>query len=105
MSESIWDQLKKGLRGAIELQPSSINSDLGNYEIRSFTADKISAGTLDASQIDVTNLDANNITSGTITFTMGLGGANVKIDGVNKRIIVNDGTNDRVLIGYQSGGF
>jgi hypothetical protein len=29
----------------------------------------------------------------------------IKIDGVNKRIIVNDGTNDRVLIGYYSGLF
>ena len=27
------------------------------------------------------------------------------IDAENSRIIVNDGTNDRVLIGYHSGGF
>ena len=33
------------------------------------------------------------------------GNSNVKIDGANKRIIINDGTNDRILIGYQSGGF
>ena len=32
-------------------------------------------------------------------------GANVKIDGANARIIINDGSNDRILIGYQSGGF
>lgn len=29
----------------------------------------------------------------------------VTIDGVNKRIVVNDGSNDRVLIGYDEGGF
>lgn len=29
----------------------------------------------------------------------------LKIDYQNKRIIINDGTNDRVLIGFQSGGF
>lgn len=32
-------------------------------------------------------------------------GPNIKIDGRNKRIIVNDGANDRILIGYQEGGF
>ena len=32
-------------------------------------------------------------------------GANVKIDGANARIMINDGTNNRILIGYQSGGF
>lgn len=30
---------------------------------------------------------------------------NVRIDGANKRIIINDGTHDRVIIGFQSGGF
>lgn len=34
-----------------------------------------------------------------------VGNGNVKIDGANKRIIINDGSNDRILIGYQSGGF
>jgi len=32
-------------------------------------------------------------------------GANVKLDGANARMLVNDGTDDRILIGYQSGGF
>lgn len=30
---------------------------------------------------------------------------NVKIDGANARILISDGTDDRILIGYQSGGF
>ena len=32
-------------------------------------------------------------------------GSNVKMDSTNKRFIVNDGTNDRVLLGFLSGGF
>ncbi len=31
--------------------------------------------------------------------------AYVLIDQKNGRIIINDGTNDRILIGFQSGGF
>lgn len=34
-----------------------------------------------------------------------LGSGSIKIDSKNKRIIINDGSDDRVLIGYQRGGF
>lgn len=34
-----------------------------------------------------------------------IGGGLIQIDGGNKRIIVNDGTYDRVLMGYLAGGF
>ena len=34
-----------------------------------------------------------------------VGNNSVIIDGANRRIIVNDGTNDRVLIGFDPGGF
>ena len=33
------------------------------------------------------------------------GDANVKIDNANRRIIISDGTDDRVLIGFDLGGF
>lgn len=33
------------------------------------------------------------------------GAGSVLIDGQNNRIIINDGTYDRILIGYQEGGF
>ena len=46
-----------------------------------------------------------NVQDGTYTNALNVGDGNVKIDGANKRIIINDGTNDRVLIGYDSGGF
>jgi hypothetical protein len=44
-------------------------------------------------------------TSQTLTGDFNLNDTNIKIDGANKRILINDGTNDRILIGYQSGGF
>lgn len=31
--------------------------------------------------------------------------ANTKFDYLNKRILINDGTNDRILMGLLSGGF
>lgn len=48
---------------------------------------------------------AGTIGSGTINGELEVGENNILIDGANKRIIINDGTNDRILIGYQSGGF
>jgi hypothetical protein len=33
------------------------------------------------------------------------GDASVRIDNANRRIIINDGDNDRVLLGYDAGGF
>lgn len=44
-------------------------------------------------------------TGQTVTGDFQLGVSNVKIDGANKRILINDGTFDRVLIGFQSSGF
>lgn len=82
MTNQIWEELKHGLRGAVELQPSSINAGLGNYEIRAINASKITAGTIDASQITVLNLDASQITAGSMSCnylsggTLSLGGTN-----------------------------
>ncbi len=63
------------------------NLAVTNAKIASLSADKLTTGTLSAStEINV--------------------GANYnKGDGINKRIIINDGADDRILIGYQSGGF
>jgi len=44
-------------------------------------------------------------TSQTLSGDFNLNDANVKIDGTNKRILINDGTNDRIIIGYSAGGF
>lgn len=49
---------------------------------------------------------AGSIQSGSlITGEVVVGNNSVLIDGTNKRIIVNDGTYDRVLIGFQENGF
>ena len=53
----------------------------------------------------IKNLVADWIQAGTIAVQVNIGGANVYIDGANNRIVINDGTVDRVLIGYLSGGF
>lgn len=45
------------------------------------------------------------VSSGTYAGTQQVGGSNVNISGANKNITMNDGTNDRLLIGYQQGGF
>jgi len=37
--------------------------------------------------------------------SINVGAGNVLIDGANKRILINDGTDDRILLGFQSGGF
>jgi hypothetical protein len=34
-----------------------------------------------------------------------LSSSNITIDSTNKRILISDGTNNRVLIGYQASGF
>lgn len=44
-------------------------------------------------------------TSQALTGSINVGAGNVVVDGVNKRILINDGTNNRVLMGFQSGGF
>ncbi|HEX9063137.1 MAG TPA: hypothetical protein VF941_23435 [Clostridia bacterium] len=58
--------------------------------VDTLTAKKIKTGTLQADTV---------ITVGTTT------GGYIKIDAVNSRIIINDGTVDRVIIGFLKGGF
>lgn len=47
---------------------------IGDYNLGTFTANKIVAGTIDAGSIAVTNLNASNITSGTMSFNRASGG-------------------------------
>ena len=58
-----------------------------------------------ASGLFAGTMNWSGVAAGTNTKALNVGDGNVKIDGANKRIIINDGTNDRVLIGYDSGGF
>lgn len=53
----------------------------------------------------IKSMSADKITTGTITAVASIGESNVKIDGEENRILINDGTNDRVLIGKAVGLF
>jgi hypothetical protein len=58
----------------------------------------------DATKIDGGNIYTNTISAqalkaSTISVGLNVGEDNIKIDGANKRIIVNDGTNNRIVIG------
>lgn len=50
------------------------------------------------------NMSSAGMLPGTTVLRIG-GDENVLIDGANRRIIISDGTNDRVLIGWQESGF
>ena len=45
------------------------------------------------------------IPTGTGRGQQAVGDKNIRIEYDNRRIIINDGENDRVLIGFDSGGF
>ena len=53
----------------------------------------------------IETLSIAKLIAGTINVVANIGNANVKIDGEETRIIINDGTNDRVLIGKLVGKF
>lgn len=57
------------------------------------------------SAMHIKNLTVDQLGAGTINVQINIGGPNIYIDGANNRIIINDGTVDRILIGYLSGGF
>jgi len=44
-------------------------------------------------------------TSGSLGSVIQVGGNNITIDGSNRQIVINDGENDRIIIGYQKEGF
>ncbi len=76
--------------------------------VSGITADQIAANTITATEISGNQLDVVAANTGTLNvdeyITLG-SDSNVKIDGANKRILISDGIDDRILIGYQSGGF
>lgn len=108
-----------GLTSAYDFDYQNEAGIITNGKIRTLTADKIVSGTIDASVITVANVDPANINAGTVNSNVNLnpasllggtlnttmnvgsasGSAYVKLDGPNNRIIVNDGTVDRIIIG------
>lgn len=59
----------------------------------------------DKNHIEVDSVSMDKLSTGTISVIGNLGDENIQLDGENKRILINDGTNDRILIGYQQDGF
>lgn len=84
-----------GVSGDIKISPSGIvarnQSGITTIAIDGDTGDATFAGTI----------QAGTLISGSVV----VGDNNVIIDGEQKNIIINDGTYDRILIGYQAGGF
>ena len=66
-------------------------------------------GNITATSLDLsgylTKTDTNQPMSGTIRLGTGSGTASIILDGANKRIIINDGSYDRILLGYGAGLF
>jgi len=89
------DQIKAGTITATEIAAGTI------------TATQIAAATITATEISGNQLDVVATNTGTLNVDeyINVGESNVKIDGANKRILINDGTDDRILIGFQQNGF
>lgn len=84
-----------GVNGDIRISPGGVlgRNSLGDttFALDGETGDAVFAGTL----------QTGTLISGSVI----VGDNSVIIDGENRRIIVNDGVNDRILIGKQIGGF
>lgn len=53
----------------------------------------------------VASIVADKIAAGTVNVQVGIGEGNILLDGENNYILINDGTDDRILIGKQENGF
>lgn len=84
-------EYERGVINTVHIKDASINNA------------KLGTAIIGTAQIGT--LSFNEISGGTIGVTANLGGTSIRLEGGNARIILNDGTNDRILIGSQSGGF
>lgn len=62
-----------------------------------------SVSSSDRDRITPRNLATSGVLPGNTVIQIGT--SNIKIDGANRRIIISDGTTDRIIIGFLSGGF
>lgn len=90
-------EYEEGESGDIRISPSGItarnSSGDTTFTLDGTTGDATFKGTVAAGSLIAGRTD------------IGVANGNVYIDGANRRIIISDGTNDRILLGYQSGGF
>lgn len=74
-------------------------SSVGNVQLRNASIDNAKMGTAVIGTAQIGTLSFNEISGGTISVVGAIGGTNIKIDGANKRIVVNDGTVNRIYLG------
>lgn len=100
--------LEVGVSGEIKISPVGItakNKDgTTTFALDGDTGDASFLGTINASKIiasefNAGTLSADNILTGQIDVGVASGGAYVRIDGANNRIIVHDGSYPRIVIG------
>jgi hypothetical protein len=79
---------------------------VGEAGFNTYLVRDLFGGTVGTMTVDRT-VDASNIVGGIIGSEgiLYLGSKQIRLDGKNKRIVISDGINDRILIGYQQGGF
>lgn len=87
----------EGISGDIRIAPTGIIARNADGDI-TFTIDGTTGDATFAGTIAAGSLIAGRTDIGTV-------GGNVFIDGENNRIIISDGTHDRILIGYLLNGF
>ena len=80
---------------------------MANIKEVSFPELSIPPQASNAYPIDPRIMPRNIVASGVLpgNTVIYLGDKNIKISGRDRNITVNDGTNDRILLGYKSGGF
>lgn len=90
--------LEVGVSGEIKISPDGIvalnKAGATTFAIDGDTGDASFQGTVRAS-----TFISDNLLTGQIDVGQGTGGAYVRLDGPNNRIIVHDGTNPRIVIG------
>ena len=98
-----------GVSGDIRLISSGVISRNASgdttFSIDGVTGDVIFKGTIQAGSVISTTISASNISAGTLGVVANIGDTSIKLDGPNRRIIINDGSNDRILVGKLTGAF
>ncbi len=84
-----------GVSGDLRITPNGItardSAGITTFAIDGSTGNAVFKGTIQAQSLIAGMVDVGN--------------NRVVIDGDNRRILINDGTNDRILIGYHKDGF
>lgn len=92
--------------------PISLSGAVSSYDFDSnYSSNIIRTTTVQDNAITdrkITSISADKIGAGTVIVSINLGTATtgyMKLDGANNNIVINDGTVDRIIMGYKSGGF